>query len=101
MNYTGIFDDPTGIAGYIMETFNSMDPYFWPLFFGGIIGFVYLKTQSTVAAIIAIIITFGLWGGTATISLFKDVPLFSQFLYIVTLIGLTALVGGLIMKRRF
>jgi len=102
MNYTGIFDDPSGIAGYMMETFSGMQPYFWVLFFGGIIGYIYLSMQSITAAIIAILLTFGLWGAVnfPGISLFNDVPLFNQFLYIITLVGLTALVGGFIMKKR-
>lgn len=101
MNFTGIFDDPTGIAGYMMETFSGMQPYFWVLFFGAIIGYVYLCMQSITATIIAIILVFGIFGGTAISGYFADIPLFSQFLYIIALVGLTALVGAFIMKRRF
>ena len=103
MNYTGIFDDPSGIMGYMMETFAPMQPWFWVLFFGAIIGYVYLSMQSITATIIAILLVFGIWGSVQLpgVPLFKDVPIFSQFLYIVTLVGLTALIGGLVMKRRF
>jgi len=101
MNYTGIFNDPSGIAGYMMETFNGMQPYFWVLFFGAIIGYVYLSMQSITAAIIAIILMFGIFGSTAISGYFADVSLFNQLLYIITLVGITSLVGGFIMKKRF
>jgi hypothetical protein len=101
MNYTGIFDDPAGLVGYMMETFEPMQPYFWVLFFGGIIGYIYLATQSLTATIIAILLVLGIFGTTSLSGYFAEVPVFSQFLYIVTLVGLTALVGTFIMKKRF
>jgi hypothetical protein len=85
----------------MMETFAPMQPWFWILFFGAIIGYVYLSMQSITATIVAILLVFGIFGTTAIGGFFADVPIFSQFLYIITLVGLTALIGGLVMKRRF
>ena len=101
MNFTGIFDDPAGLMGYMLETFDGMEPYFWVLFFGAIVGYVYLSMQSITATIVAILLVFGIFGTTAVGGFFADVPVFNQFLYIVVLVGLTALIGGLVMKRRF
>lgn len=100
MNYTGIFDDPAGLVGYLMETFAPMQPYFWILFFGGIIGYVYLAMQSLTATIIVILLVLGLFGTTTLSGYFAAVPVFSQFLYIITIVGLASLVVAFVIKRR-
>jgi hypothetical protein len=100
MNYTGIFSDPSGIIGYLLETFTPMNPYFWVLFFVGVIGYVYLALQSITATIIVILITFGIFGGTSISGYFAAVPVINQLLYIITLFGLMLLIGTFVMKRR-
>jgi hypothetical protein len=101
MNYTGIFDDPSGIMGYMMETFQPMNPLFWVIIFGALICYVYLASKSLIAAVILILITFATFGGTVISGYFSDVPIFTQFLYIITLFGIASLIFGLVMKRRF
>jgi hypothetical protein len=98
MNYTDFFSN---IFGYALETFAPMQPYFWPLFFGGIIGYIYCAMNSLIAAVVGILLVFGVFAGTAVSGFFAEVPVFSQFLYIITIVGFTLLVGTLIMKRRF
>jgi hypothetical protein len=97
MNYTSFFTD---IAGYMLMTFQPMQPYFWILFFGGIIGFIYCALNNLTAAVIAIILVFAIFATTSLSGYFAAVPLFNQFLYIIVLIGLTLLIGTFIMKRR-
>jgi hypothetical protein len=102
MNYTEIFTDPNGIAGYMMQTFSSMQPYFWVMFFGGIIGYVYLAMKSLTATVVMILLTFGIWAGTSfSLTYFgaSEVSLFVQLLYTITLVGLVTLVATFIMKR--
>lgn len=100
MNYTEIFTDPGGIAGYMMQTFSGMQPYFWVMFFGGIIGYVYLSMKSLTATVVMILLTFGIWAGTAFgTDYLGAVPVFTQLLYIITLVGLVTLVATFIMKR--
>ena len=100
MNFTGIFDDPGGIVGYMMETFAPMQPYFWVLFFGAIIGYVYLAMQSLTAAVIVILLVLGIFGTTTLSGYFAAVPVFFQFLYIITIVGLSSLVVAFVIKRR-
>lgn len=99
INYTAIFDD---LIGYGMQTFDPMQPYFWLLFFGAIIGYIYGAVRSIVVTVIAIILVFGIFAGTTLSGYFSDskVSIFSQFMYILTLVGLVLLVGALLTKRR-
>ena len=79
------------MQGYIM----AMGFFFWPLFFSGIIIYVYLKYQSfTMVAVIILIL----------IAVFSDalagVPAFYNFLYIATALIFTALILMFISRRR-
>lgn len=94
-----IFDEFTsGIPDYAVSAFNAIDPWFWPLVFIGIIGFVYAAMSSVTLAVIAILITFGMFATTTTI--FVDVPEISLFLYIIAVIGITVLIAALFISWR-
>jgi hypothetical protein len=103
MNYTGIFaNNSSGLIGYALETFDPMQPWFWVMFFGAIIGYIYCAMNSVTATVVAILITLGVWATAAFgTDYLSSVPVFNQFLYIIVLLGLTLLVGTFIMKRRF
>jgi len=85
---------------YVIENFWSWSTqgyttaigfYFYPLIFSGIIGYLYIKTESALVASIAILLLVG--GYTAT-GIFSDVQPWKLFLQIVvtlTSIGLIIL----------
>ena len=92
-----IWEEFQNIFTYAKDTFYRLDIWFYPLLFLAIIGWVYATTQSVTVAIVAIIITFGLYATTT--SIFVDVPDLDLFLYLVVLLGLTLLIGSLFIKR--
>jgi len=85
-----------GIFDYMLSTYSAIDPYFWPLVFIGIIGYIYVAVQSVTVAVVSIIVTFALFGTTT--SIFESIPMFSQFLYIIAIVGITCLFVALFIK---
>jgi len=80
---------------YIMENFMAwatqgyiaaLGVIFWPLFFCGIIGYVYMKQQSLVAVTIVILIIFTVFGNAL-----MGVTAFTILMYIVVSLVMTAL----------
>ncbi|MBE3095352.1 MAG: hypothetical protein IMZ52_10010 [Actinobacteria bacterium] len=86
-----------GIIPYAMSAFSGLEPWVYPLIFVGIIGYVYATVNSVIVAVVAIIITFGLYATTTDI--FVNVPDLNLFFYIVVLIGLTLLITTLFIRR--
>lgn len=85
-----------GIFEYARSAFSGLEPWLYPLVFVGIIGFVFAAMNSVVVAIVAIIVALGLFA-TAT-SIFATVPEITLFFYIVTVVGLGALITSLVVK---
>lgn len=88
----------TGIMDFALSGFEAMDPFFYPLVFLGIAGYVFTAMNSVTAAIAAILVTLGAFGGSTTI--FKDVPELTILFYIITIIGLSLLVFLAVLKAR-
>lgn len=88
----------TDIVGYATSAYSSVEPYFWPLIFIGIIGYIYAGMQSVIVAVVGILITFGLFATTT--SIFEAVPQITQFFYIVTVIGICMLIAAIIIHKR-
>lgn len=88
-----------GVPEYATDAFAAIDPWFYPLILFGIIGYIYTSMQSVTSAIIGILITLGLFTVTTSIFAAEGVPMMTQFLYIVTLIGLTMLILSLLLRR--
>jgi hypothetical protein len=87
----------TGIWNYAVDAYSNMEPWTYPLFFLGIIGYVYTATHSVTALVASIIGTFALYATTTTI--FADVPDLSLFLNIVSIVGISALIFTLVMRK--
>ena len=85
------------IPEYATDAFSAIDPWFWPLVFVGVFGFLYTAMNSITVAIVGILITFGLFATTTNI--FVGIPEVTQFLYIITVIGITMLIGMLFIRR--
>ena len=88
----------SGIRDFSMAAFSSVEPFTWPLFFIGIIGFIYAGMHSLVVAVVGILITLGTFVGTTTI--FTDIPELTQFLYIISIIGIALLLAMVVIKTR-
>jgi len=73
-----------------------IDPYFWVAIFGAVIAFVYVTTKSLGAVLAATLMTFGLFGKTASIT---DVPEFQFFFSIITVAGLAGIIFALYLKK--
>ena len=86
------------VPQYAVEAYSAVDPWFYPILFIGIIGFIYTSMNSITAAIIAILITFGIFATTT--SIFTEVSELTQFLYIITVVGLTMLIVTLILSKK-
>lgn len=86
------------IFGFAMSAFSPLEPWLYPFIFLGIIGYIYSAMESITVTVVAILITFGIFAGTT--SIFESVPQISQFLYIVSVIGITMLIATLIIKKR-
>lgn len=80
------------------DAFSQLEPWFYPFLIVGIIGFLYTGLNSITVAIVGILITFGILA--ATTGIFNQIPTFTQFFYIITIIGLTLLFTTLFIKYR-
>lgn len=87
-----------GVPQYAMEAFSAIDPWFYPIVLFGIIGYIYGCMQSVTSAVIAILITLGIFA--VTTSIFEGVPEMTQILYIITILGLTMLLVSLLLHKR-
>jgi len=87
------------IPDFAVAAFDAVDPWFWPLVFVGVFGFLYTAMNSVTVAIVGILVTFGLFA--ASTNIFHGIPELTQFLYLVTIVGLTMLVVTLFLSRRF
>jgi len=85
-----------GVFTFAREAYSSMQPWDYPIFFLGIIAFIFLITNSATAAIVVMLITVALYGS----NVFLEVPDLMMILYIFVLITLTSLFAFLIYKRR-
>ena len=93
-----IWSNFSNISEYTKDAFGAVDPWFYPLIFVGIIGFLYTSMNSLTVAVVGILITFGLFG--ATTSVFEGVSEISMFLYIIAIVGMALLVVTFFIKRR-
>ena len=87
-----------GILDFAMTAYGSLEPWTYPLIFVGIIGYVYATMQSIIVTIVAIIFTFGIYAVTTNV--FADVPDVSLFFYLISIIGISLLIGAFAYKRR-
>jgi len=86
-----------GLIEYAMDAYSNVEPWTYPLIFIGIIGFVYTATHSIITAVAAILIVFGIYA--TTVNVFENVPDVSLFMYIVTLVGISALIFTLFARK--
>lgn len=84
-----------GIFDYAFSAYDKLGVWTYPMILIAIIGYVYTFTQSVTVGIAAIIITFSIYGGSI---IFAGVSDATTFLYIVTLIGICALIVTLFLK---
>lgn len=91
---------------YIMENFiawstqgytNVVGFFFWPIMFSAVIGYIYIKQQSVVAAAVATIILFGAF---ATSGVFAGVEIIVQFFQIMVALAFTGLVLLFVARRK-
>ena len=92
-----------GTIQYAFEAFQAVDPWFYPLFFLGIIGYIYTCMHSVMAAVAAILLTFGVFTfGYGATDVFEAVPEFTMFLYLMTCFGIVFFIATLVQnKKRF
>lgn len=69
--------------------------FFLPIFYMGIVGFVYTRMKSATAAVVAVLIIFSAMGNA-----FADVPLLASFLQIVVALIMSVLVVFFISRIR-
>lgn len=79
------------MQGYI----TALGVLVYPMIFSAIIGYVYLKNQSVVAAVAAILILFGAFG-----NMLIGVSLWANMLMVLTCLGVTGLLLYFIVKKR-
>lgn len=91
---------------YIMENFiswstqgyvNVVGFFFWPIMFSAVIGYIYIKQQSVVAAAVAIIILFGAFAASG---IFAGVEIIVQFFQVMVALAITGLVLLFVARRK-
>ena len=99
MNYTEILGNFTkwSLQGYTDSSYAVVGIFFWPMIFMAVFGYVYIKQQSAVAAVVAAIIMFSAFGAT---NVFAGVEIFTQMMHLFTALILTALFLVILSKRR-
>jgi len=85
------------IPDYMTDAFSAIDPWFWPLVFVGIFGFLYTAMNSVTVAIVGILVTFGIFATSTNV--FVGIPEITQFLYIISIIGISLLITTLFLRR--
>lgn len=80
------------MQGYV----NALGFFVWPILFMAVIGYIYLKQESVVAAAVATLILSAAFVGT---NLFAGVEVLVQFLQIVVALAFTGLIIYWIAKR--
>jgi len=84
-NFTELING-TGIINYSMQSYiNILNAFTYPLIFCGIIGYVYMKQQSVIAAAITTLILF------AAFDIVTQVPAFVMIMHILVTISIGAL----------
>lgn len=87
-----------GIIEYAVAAFDAIDPWFYPLVMLGFIGYIYGCMHSAIAAVIAIIITIGLFA--AGTNIFIQTSELTILLYLITVIGIAFFITTLMLRRR-
>jgi len=85
-----------GSVEYAVQAFQAVDPWFYPIIMVAIIGYIYTAMNSVTAAVIGIIITLGIFGATTSIFEAEGIAQMTQFLYVVTIIGISMLLLSLV-----
>jgi len=93
VNFTDIIQNLVNWSthGYVM----TLGVFFWPILFTGIIGYVYLKQQSLVAAAVAILILFAAFFNAIALT----VQPWINFLYIAVALIVSYVFYRLFLKR--
>ena len=90
VNYTNFSDFTTNFWEYAFRGYyNALGFLFYPLILGGIIGYVYVKTQSALAATVAILLVFVGYGATG---IFANISPFIIFLQIVATLSTVGII---------
>lgn len=86
------------LIGFSIEGFSNVLGFvFWPVFFCGVIAYIYLKNQSAVVAAVAILIIFAGFIGEG---IFANVPTFVLLMQLLFAIVITGLFVVFYLKRR-
>lgn len=99
MNFTQVIHNITSwsMQGYYGSEYAVIGTFFWPIVFMGYFGYFYTRNQSTVSAVVGVIILFSAFGAT---NVFAGVEVFTVFMHLVTALVLTALFLFVLSKRR-
>ena len=82
---------------YAIDAYSAIDPWFYPILLFGIVGYVYTYMRSTIAAVVAIFITLGIYGATG---IFNGTYELTLFMYIVALVGVVALIVTFVQSKQ-
>ena len=87
-------------AGHLMEQSmlgyeQVLGVFVWPLIFCGVVGYVYVKQQSLVAAAVVTLVLFSAFG-----NYMLGIPIFNNLMYIVTAVIITVLFLVFVTKWR-
>lgn len=95
-NFTEFMADPADIAMTPFQIYVGV--VMWPIIMAGVIGLVYKTTDHMSTTVAAIFIVFGLFGST---NAFIQAPEFSQWFFIVAVLGWAGVVLTLFVKKRY
>ena len=95
-NFTQFMADPGDLAMTGFQLYVGV--VMWPIIMAGAIGYVYRTTSHLSTTVAAIFIVFALFGSTNG---FIQAPEFSQWFFIVAVLGWAGVVLTLFVKKRY
>lgn len=95
-NFSNFMNDPIDWSMTPFQLYVGV--LMWPIIMAGVIGYVYRSTHHLSTTVAAIFIVFALFGSTNS---FIQAPEFSQFFFMVAVLGWAGVVLTLFVKKRY
>jgi hypothetical protein len=83
------------IINWAMSAYDGFGVYKYPLLILGILGYVYMSTKSVTLFIVAVIVTFAMFGT----GVLAKVPEISMLLSVITVVGIVSLLMAVLLKK--
>jgi len=83
------------IINWAVSAYDGFGVYKYPILIIGILGYVYMATKSITLFVVAVIVTFAMFGT----GVLADVPEISMLMSVITVIGIASLLMAALLKK--